>query len=108
MADPIDSDYHGNIEQPEGEASFAASPLLGEWRAVKYPDSKTWSVVGEVTIARGIREQSDAELMASAPRLRRLMDRLDAYLRADASSEACKDAYDELEAEWRSQNSPNK
>lgn len=25
MADPNDSDYHGNVEQPEGEASFAAS-----------------------------------------------------------------------------------
>lgn len=25
MADPRDSDYHGNVEQPESEASFAAS-----------------------------------------------------------------------------------
>lgn len=25
MADPNDSDYHGNVEQPEGDASFAAS-----------------------------------------------------------------------------------
>lgn len=32
MADPRDSDYHGNVEQPEGEASFAASACYAATR----------------------------------------------------------------------------
>jgi hypothetical protein len=47
-----------------------------DWRAVKYPDSKTWSVVGDVSIARGIKSQTDAELLASAPIQTRVIRRI--------------------------------
>lgn len=56
--------------------TLAASGLLADWRAVKYPDSKTWSVVGDVSIARGIKNQADAELLASAPTQARVIENI--------------------------------
>lgn len=35
MADPRDSDYHGNVEQPESEASFAAPHVSETARKAK-------------------------------------------------------------------------
>lgn len=103
-----------------------------EWRALKYPDSKTWSVVGDVSIAKGIKEQTDAELLASAPRLKQraeemakdleylterlkeetgrkheLLALLDDYMNAEASSEQCKAAYDALLECWQRRKAAN-
>ena len=47
-----------------------------KWRAVKYPDVKTWSVVGAESIASKIKSERDATLLAAAPALLEALERL--------------------------------
>ena len=48
----------------------------GPWNAHTYPDVKTWTVASARTIANRIEKEADARLIAAAPRMALVLEKL--------------------------------
>ena len=75
----------------------------GPWRAVKFKDTKSWSLYASAGSLGNIRDESDARLTAAAPELleaaKRILAGADSVVRTDAAGNKFRSVYaDDLAA----------